>query len=107
MLVFRPHSSGLKESIEEIKSFGSFTELADHVLSGQFIAGRFDVRDVALKPYCEFDKRTSWRDTWLVVIEGFGPVGYVTADDDPNAIERTQKAYTEFAESTIKRLLGK
>lgn len=101
MLVFRPHRSGLKESIEEIKSFASFAKLSEHVLSGQFIAGRFDVRDVALKHFCDFDRRTSWSDTWLVVVEGFGPVGYVTADEDPNAIERTQKAYAEFAEQTM------
>lgn len=76
MLKFREHRGGLQESMETVVEVVGRSDLAMHLAD---VLGR-TVTPAALSssPYGGMDNRIGW-DTHLVMLEGFGPVGFTDA----------------------------
>jgi len=80
MINFRPHRGGFEESMKLVQAFEDKDDLVRHIDS---IAESFRVTGfplpvnedtVKIEYYC-FDDRNKW-DTYIVILEGFGPFGY-------------------------------
>ena len=70
---FREHRGGLAESMETVVELNTRKEFCDHIgkIARKFVPeGEFTIR---FQEY-SFDTRINW-DTWLVILDGYGPIG--------------------------------
>lgn len=73
--LYRDHRGGLADSMDTVRKVSSRQELIDY-LRRDLSAWKFEFPDEAVKiePY-GYDARINW-DTYIVTVEGFGPVGF-------------------------------
>ena len=80
MIYYRPHRGSLEESMEHLKTFDTLTDLVNQFRQELSRFGfKFSNDQVSIRPYMnEPDLRIGWPDTWIVTIEGYGPIGFIT-----------------------------
>lgn len=83
---YRDHRGGLAESMETVQEFDTRTELLAYLHKEMGTWGfKFDDSTVRIEPYGDGkDDRIGWNNLHIVIIEGFGPVGFAdlpTASD--------------------------
>ena len=82
---FREHRGGLAESMETCVEIASYGQLLDHIgnifQEPPLNTFAFDPRKVHVKEYSmEPDARIGWPATYIVTVDGYGPLGFT---DDP------------------------
>jgi hypothetical protein len=75
---FREHRGSLDDSMATLVELEDRAALVRHVenLHGCFIHN-YDFNQLIVKPYfMEPDDRCGWKQTWIVSLPGYGPIGY-------------------------------
>jgi hypothetical protein len=79
---FRPQRGGLDEAMKEMVEVDGRAGLIEHLREIQRLGPPFDPDKVTVQPYggegdrgCD-DDRIGWKNTHIVLIEGWGPVGF-------------------------------
>ncbi len=65
---FRPHRGGLAKALEEVVEVDGLAGLLAHIQA--------DPSKVTIKPYGGNDDRIGWKNVHIVVVDGWGPVGF-------------------------------
>lgn len=79
MTLFRKHRGSLDESMKtciEVHSFDDLYKIIHEEISPYKEINR---RDVSIKYYCN-DYRINWPNTHIVIIDGFGVIGFTDGE---------------------------
>ena len=78
---FRPHRGSLSDSMKECVTVHGRDGLIDHLRSIHPAYGpAFDPSGVHIQPYSGRDDRISWGQTFIVMQDGWGPIGFTDSD---------------------------
>jgi len=73
---FRPHRGGLDASMGEMVDVDGRAGLIEHLRNTHPDFGPAFDDKVTLEPYGGDDDRIGWKDVHIVLVEGWGPVGF-------------------------------
>jgi hypothetical protein len=79
---YRDHRGGLQDSLATTAEVFTRADLVAHLnREGAFGIGRTVTDDdIRVEPYGGDDKRIGWRDVHIVVLDGYGVLGFVETD---------------------------
>lgn len=78
MTRFREHRGGLAESMLTAREISSRSELVAHMRAELSRYGfAFADNAVRIEPYGGDDERIGWKDVHIVIVEGYGPFGFI------------------------------
>lgn len=87
---FRPHRSTLAAAMQEAVEVNGYEGLIEHLRQTHPEYGpAFNPRSVTIAPYSGADERIGWKNTYLVSIEGWGPVGFCESNHAPDTFLTT------------------
>jgi hypothetical protein len=79
-MYFREHRGELRESLATMVELKDRDALAAHcsVILGDLARPNLAREAPKVQPYfAQRDERTGWEKTYIVIIEGFGPIGFI------------------------------
>ena len=78
-MLFRPQRGGLEESMAELVSIKTISEFIWHIRA-TFPEVPIDAQ-LSIEPYGDGpDERIGWKQTFIIIAEGFGPLGFTDSD---------------------------
>ena len=89
MIKYRPHRSGLEESLKEARTFDNFEQMKEFIMNDWNNSGfgnLFNIDDIVIGDILGDDDRIGWKNVRHVCVKRIGDADYMKAYGTPQCI---------------------
>ena len=89
MIKYRPHRSGLEESLKEARTFDNFEQMKEFIMNDWNNSGfgnLFDMNDIVIGDILGDDDRIGWKNVRHVCVKRIGDADYMQLYGTPQCI---------------------